>query len=75
MPLHVPLQVKEIGSFHLGGHTTTLTGLPPRSMVLTKGAAPRTFPTDGDDPERLLQAADSRLYAMKKQLYGSRDLR
>src|SRR5262249_28482464 len=44
----MPLQVKEIGSFHVGGHSKTLTGLPPRSMVLTKGAAPRTFPTDGD---------------------------
>jgi len=44
----MPLKVKDIGSFHVGGHNATLSGLPPRSMVLTKGAAPRTFPTDGD---------------------------
>jgi GGDEF domain-containing protein len=47
-------------------------GVPAR---LTFGYGIATFPTDGDDQERLLQAADSRLYAMKKQLYGSRDLR
>jgi diguanylate cyclase (GGDEF)-like protein len=28
------------------------------------------FPDDGQDPERLLQVADSRLYAMKQTLYG-----
>ncbi len=34
------------------------------------GAA--AFPYDGDSSERLLQAADRRLYAMKKRLYGDR---
>ncbi len=29
-----------------------------------------SFPKDGDDPERLLHVADSRLYEMKKRFYG-----
>lgn len=29
-----------------------------------------TFPEDGQDPDRLLQVADTRLYAMKQRLYG-----
>jgi pimeloyl-ACP methyl ester carboxylesterase len=30
--------VKEIGSFHVGGRTENLTGLPPREIVYTTGA-------------------------------------
>jgi hypothetical protein len=30
--------VKEIGSFHIGGYTETLTGLPSREIVYTAGA-------------------------------------
>jgi hypothetical protein len=34
-----PLQVRDIGSFHIGGHTVSLTGLAPRLRVsTTKGA-------------------------------------
>ena len=29
-----------------------------------------SFPEDGQDPDRLLQVADTRLYAMKQRLYG-----
>jgi diguanylate cyclase (GGDEF)-like protein len=36
----------------------------PARLTFAYGIA--SFPADGDDPERLLQAADSRLYAMKK---------
>lgn len=42
------LNVAEIGSFHIGGGNVTLSGLPPRRMVLTRGAPPRDFPSDGD---------------------------
>jgi pimeloyl-ACP methyl ester carboxylesterase len=44
----MPLQVEQIGSFHLGGHTVSLHGLPPRVLQLTPSQAPRTFPSDGD---------------------------
>jgi diguanylate cyclase (GGDEF)-like protein len=47
-------------------------GVPAR---LTFGYGIASFPMDGDDPERLLQAADGRLYAMKKQLSGEGDPR
>jgi diguanylate cyclase (GGDEF)-like protein len=40
----------------------------PARLTFAYGTA--SFPTDGDDPGRLLQAADNRLYAMKKQLAG-----
>lgn len=40
----------------------------PARLTFSYGIA--SFPNDGDDPERLLQAADGRLYAMKKQLYA-----
>ena len=42
------IHVREVGSFHIGGGSVTLSGLPPRSMVLTQGSAPRSFPSDGD---------------------------
>ncbi len=42
-------------------------GVPAR-LTFCYGIA--SFPNDGDDPERLLQVADGRLYAMKKQLYA-----
>lgn len=42
------LVIRDIGSFHIGGHTVTLSGLPARSVVLTQGAAPRQVAGDGD---------------------------
>ncbi len=42
------ISVAEIGSFHIGGRSVTLSGLPPRRLVLTRGAEPREFPSDGD---------------------------
>ncbi len=42
------LQVREIGSFHIGGGQITLSGLPPRRLVLTQGMGVREFPADGD---------------------------
>jgi diguanylate cyclase (GGDEF)-like protein len=40
------------------------------STHLTFSYGIAAFPKDGDDPERLLHAADGRLYAKKKQLYA-----
>lgn len=42
------INVREIGSFHVGGGPVTLSGLAPRSMVLAEGAPARSFPSDGD---------------------------
>ena len=30
--------VKEVGSFHVGGHAESLTGLPPKEIVFSPGA-------------------------------------
>ena len=32
--------VKEVGSFHVGGHTETLSGLPSKEIVFSPGAPP-----------------------------------
>ena len=32
--------VKEVGSFHIGGHTETLNGLPSKEIVFSPGAPP-----------------------------------
>ncbi|HEY0184726.1 MAG TPA: esterase [Rhodopila sp.] len=42
------INVREISSFHVGGEPVTLSGLPPREMLLAQGAAPRSFSSDGD---------------------------
>ena len=41
------IDVREIGSFHVGGYEATLSGLPPREVVLTAGMAPRAFDPNG----------------------------
>jgi pimeloyl-ACP methyl ester carboxylesterase len=40
--------VKEIGSFHVGGRTETLTGLPTREIVFTAGAPPLKVDPNGE---------------------------
>ncbi|HVY18427.1 MAG TPA: esterase [Rhodopila sp.] len=42
------LRVTDIGSFHIGGHNVSLAGLPPRTLVLTRGAEAQAFSADGD---------------------------
>jgi pimeloyl-ACP methyl ester carboxylesterase len=42
------MNIREIGSFHIGGRQVSLSGLPSRPMVLTQGAEPREFSGDGD---------------------------
>ena len=41
-------EVAEVGSFHVGGQAVTLSGLPPREIVFTAGAAPRKVDPNGD---------------------------
>jgi pimeloyl-ACP methyl ester carboxylesterase len=43
-----PIEVKEIGSFHIGGRQATLDGLPVREIVFTQGAAPFKSDPNGD---------------------------
>jgi pimeloyl-ACP methyl ester carboxylesterase len=43
-----PLQVQEIGSFHIGGWITSLSGLPPRQRVSTKGGPVHPIDPNGE---------------------------
>ena len=40
--------IKEFGSFHIGGRQVTLSNLPVRELVLTKGGPPRKVDPNGD---------------------------
>jgi pimeloyl-ACP methyl ester carboxylesterase len=42
------INVREIGSFHIGGEAVTLSGLPPKTMVLAHGSPARPYSADGD---------------------------
>jgi pimeloyl-ACP methyl ester carboxylesterase len=42
------MQVKEIGSMHVGGRAITLTGLPERDVVFSAGAPPIRVNPNGD---------------------------
>jgi hypothetical protein len=44
----MPIVVRDMGSFHIGGHSVTVSGLPPRRLVLTKGMGVRAFSADGE---------------------------
>lgn len=44
----MPLHVNSVGSFHIGGYAVTLTGLPERTMALTKGGPERMFSANGE---------------------------
>jgi pimeloyl-ACP methyl ester carboxylesterase len=43
-----PLSVREIGSFHVGGRTATIEGLPTREIVFSPGAPPFRINPNGD---------------------------
>ena len=47
-PAAADYAVKEIGSFHIGGRTETLTGLPTREIVFTAGAPPAKVDPNGE---------------------------
>lgn len=42
------LEVREIGSFHVGGRTATIEGLAPREIVFSPGAPPMRINPNGD---------------------------
>jgi pimeloyl-ACP methyl ester carboxylesterase len=43
-----PVSVAEVGSFHVGGRSVSLTGLPIRDVVFTAGSAPVKVDPNGD---------------------------
>lgn len=43
-----PLAVREVGSFHVGGRTVTLSGLPARELVSSPGAPPLKVDPNGE---------------------------
>lgn len=47
-PAAADYMVKEVGSFHIGGRTETLTGLPTREIVFSRGAPPITVDPNGE---------------------------
>jgi hypothetical protein len=42
------LQVRDIGSFHVGGHLVSLTGMPPRVRVSTAHGAAHPIDPNGE---------------------------
>jgi pimeloyl-ACP methyl ester carboxylesterase len=42
-----PLQIREIGSLHVGGRVAELSGLPPREIVFSQGAPPLRIDPNG----------------------------
>lgn len=47
-PAEADYMVKEVGSFHVGGRTATLSGLPAREIVFTAGAPPLKVDPNGE---------------------------
>lgn len=47
MSIAPPLLIREIGSFHIGGQISTLTGLPPRRRVSTAGGPAHPIDPNG----------------------------
>ena len=48
LPVSADYLVKEVGSFHVGGHAETLTGLPTREIVFSAGAPPTKVDPNGE---------------------------
>ena len=47
-PAAADYMVKEVGSFHVGGRTETLTGLPTKEIVFSPGAPPIKVDPNGE---------------------------
>ena len=47
-PVAAEYLVKEVGSFHVGGHTETLNGLPSKEIVFSPGAPPIKVDPNGE---------------------------
>jgi len=43
-----PVSIADVGSFHVGGRSVSLTGLPIRDVVFTAGSAPIKVDPNGD---------------------------
>jgi pimeloyl-ACP methyl ester carboxylesterase len=59
------LQVAEVGSFHVGGRSVTLSGLPEKELVFTPGAPPLKLNPNGDFEVESLYARYTKLSAPK----------
>src|SRR5271157_5469451 len=57
------LEVAEIGSFHVGGHAVSLSGLPKREYSFTAGMAPYVVDPNGDFEVEQMYAQFVRLVA------------
>jgi hypothetical protein len=47
-PTLADYMVKEVGSFHVGGRTAALSGMPTRDVVLSPGAPPIKVDPNGE---------------------------
>src|SRR5436853_3114952 len=47
-PAAADYMVKEVGSFHIGGHTVTLTGLPTKEVSFSAGMPPIKVDPNGE---------------------------
>jgi len=47
-PAAADYMVKEVGSFHVGGRTETLNGLPSKEIVFSPGAPPIKVDPNGE---------------------------
>jgi pimeloyl-ACP methyl ester carboxylesterase len=61
----VGLDVKAVGSFHVGGRAVTLAGLPEKELVFTPGAPPLKINPNGDFEVEALYARYTKLVAPK----------
>jgi hypothetical protein len=55
------LHVKEVGSFHVGGRSVSLSGLPEKELVFTPGAPPLKINSNGDFEVEALYARYTKL--------------
>ncbi|OOG36586.1 esterase [Polaromonas sp. A23] len=58
-------QVKEVGSYHVGGRSVTLAGLPTKEITFTPGAPPLKVDPNGDFEVESLYARYTRLASPK----------
>src|SRR4051812_45647474 len=47
-PMRADYMVKEVGSFHVGGRTAALSGMPTRDVVFSPGAPPVRVDPNGE---------------------------
>ena len=58
-----PLQVRDLGSFYVGGRVATISGLPERETILVPGAPPLRINPNGDFWVEQMYAQYTRLVA------------